>query len=119
MASPSPRLGTAGLISAGFEAVHRLDDAFGKPHKTVMSQRDVPGLTRGIVPLMQDAGVLAFSEGCNAQITPPEVPGPVFNWTDRRSSASALFMIHPRGYGLSLGDQGGDDEGDGGGGRPR
>lgn len=68
-----PELADAGLLRAGLAAVRRLDAKFGKPHKTVMSQRDVPGVTRGIVPLLKGAGVLAFSEGCNAQITSPEV----------------------------------------------
>jgi hypothetical protein len=48
--------------------VHALDARFGKANKTVISQRDVPGVTRGIVPLMHQRGVKAFSEGCNAQV---------------------------------------------------
>ena len=31
------------------------------------------GVTRGIVPVLAEAGVLAFSEGANSQIVPPEV----------------------------------------------
>ena len=48
--------------------MHALDARFGKANKTVISQRDVPGVTRGIVPLMHQRGVKAFSEGCNAQV---------------------------------------------------
>ena len=80
--------------------MHALDLRFGKPNKTVISQRDVPGVSRGIIPLMRSRGVLAFSEGCNAQITPPEVP-PIFNWTDTASGESIIMMVHPRGYGVA------------------
>jgi len=35
------------LLLDGISAVHALDKRFGKPKKTVISQRDVPGVTRG------------------------------------------------------------------------
>jgi|EP01047_Picozoa_sp_COSAG01_P005438 hypothetical protein len=84
----------------GIDSVHRLDQRFGKANKTVISQRDVPGVTRAIVPLMVERGVLAFSEGCNAQIQPPSTPSSIFNWSDPASGQSVLMMLHPRGYGL-------------------
>lgn len=37
---------------------------------------------------------------CNAQIQPPKVPGPIFNWTDLASGASALMLLHLRNYGI-------------------
>ena len=67
-----------------------------------MSQRDVPGVTRGIVPVMRKSGLIAFTEGCNAQIEGPEAPGPIFNWTDKDSGASVLMLLHPRGYGIAV-----------------
>ena len=89
----------------GIDAVRALDQKFGKANKTVISQRDVPGVTRGIVPLMAKKGVKAFSEGCNAQIQAPSTPGPIFNWTDTASETSVLMLLHPRGYGFSLEDE--------------
>ena len=95
-----PELADSTLLRAGIDSVRRLDKRFGKANKTVISQRDVPGVTRGIVPIMAEQGVLAFSEGCNAQIQPPQTPGPLFNWSDTASGTSVFMLLHPRGYGL-------------------
>ena len=32
---------------------HGLDAQFGLPPKTTLSQRDVPGMTRGVVPILR------------------------------------------------------------------
>ena len=62
---------------------------------------------------MASQGLKAFSEGCNAQIQPPQTPGPIFNWSDSTSNTSVLMLLHPRGYGLSdLDDDGSDDDDD-------
>lgn len=95
-----PELADAGLLLGGIDSVHALDLRFRKKNKTVISQRDVPGVSRAIIPLMRSRGVLAFSEGCNAQIVPPQTP-PIFNWTDTASGDSIIMMLHPRGYGVS------------------
>jgi hypothetical protein len=93
-----PESGDASLLLGGVDAVHRLDDKFGLPHKVVMSQRDVPGVTRGIVPLLRTRGVVAFSEGANGAFTSPQLPL-LFNWTDSASGDSILYLNHPKGYG--------------------
>eukprot|EP00663_Eupelagonemidae_sp_cell21sb_P003367 gene3367-6101_t len=49
---------------------------------------------------MRDRGVVAFSEGANGMVQPPEVP-PIFNWTDPASGASIVALVHPRGYGAA------------------
>eukprot|EP01048_Picozoa_sp_COSAG05_P001792 COSAG05_NODE_63_length_22889_cov_41.986617_6_plen_349_part_00 len=105
-----PELADAGLLLGGIDSVHALDARFGKAKKTVISQRDVPGVTRGIVPLMAQRGIKAFSEGCNAQIQPPDTP-PIFTWKDEASSSSVIMMLHQRGYGVEV--TGGDSEHDG------
>lgn len=56
---------TAGVFSAGVELGHHLDDAFGLPRKAVLSQRDVPGMTRGVVPLLNAANVTGVTVGVN------------------------------------------------------
>ncbi len=99
-----PELADRHLLLDGIAAVHALDSKFGKSKKTVISQRDVPGVTRGIVPLMASQGLTAFSEGCNAQIQPPQTPGNIFNWRDTASNSSVLMLLHPRGYGFETDD---------------
>ena len=89
-----PEAGDADLTRAAIDSVHTLDDKFGLPHKTVVSQRDVPGVTRGIVPLLAEKGVRAFSEGKNDAVASPAVPATIFNWTDTASGASVIYLNH-------------------------
>lgn len=96
-----PEAGDAALTRAAIDSVHRLDDKFGLPHKTVVSQRDVPGVTRGVVPLLAEKGVVAFSEGKNSAVANPAVPSPIFNWTDAKTGTSVIFMNHYQGYGAT------------------
>ena len=88
----------ADTLTAGVQLVHALDDRFGLPHKATMSQRDVPGTTRGVIPVLAAAGVGAFSIGVNGASTPPFTPR-VFLWHDAESGASMPMMVHPFGYG--------------------
>ena len=48
-----PELADDTLIDFGIQLAHDLNVKFNKTPTTVMSQRDVPGLTRAIVPLLQ------------------------------------------------------------------
>jgi len=86
------------LLRAGLASCHALDARFGLPPKATMSQRDVPGTTRGVVPLLASAGVRAFSIGANGASTPPFVPR-AFVWRDAASGATLPTMVHPYGYG--------------------
>ncbi|MEX0744289.1 MAG: DUF5054 domain-containing protein [Phycisphaeraceae bacterium] len=58
---------------------------------------DVPGHTRGMVPLLAEAGVQFLHVGVNPASTPPAVP-PVFRWRDE-ASGSELIMAYHRKYG--------------------
>ena len=60
----------AELLQYAVQLTHDLDDLFHLPHKRVMSQRDVPGLTRAAVPLLANAGVAALSVGVNSGSAP-------------------------------------------------
>ncbi len=53
---------------------HNLDDQFDKPHTAFMSQRDVPGMTRAVIPLLTALGVKAVSVGANSFSASAEVP---------------------------------------------
>jgi hypothetical protein len=63
-----------------------------------MTQRDVPGATRGIVPLLEANGVRAYAGGVNTASLPPDVPR-AFVWRDMPSGKEILAMVHPHGYG--------------------
>jgi hypothetical protein len=41
---------------------------FGKPRKIAMSQRDVPGMTRSVIPLLKQAGVQVGSVVSDCQL---------------------------------------------------
>lgn len=76
-------------ISAAIASTHALDDSLALPRKAVVSQRDVPGVPRGVLPVMAAAGVRAISVGANGDVLPPNVP-PAFIWRDgTAASASA------------------------------
>ena len=86
------------LFEFGISLTHSLDDQFGKPHTLTMSQRDVPGTTRGIIPLLNKMGVRAITVGVNRASMPPAVPQ-AFRWVDPASGSDLLAMWHPGGYG--------------------
>eukprot|EP00041_Stephanoeca_diplocostata_P034203 m.1150901 g.1150901 ORF g.1150901 m.1150901 type:complete len:780 (+) comp24479_c0_seq2:116-2455(+) len=86
------------LIEAGLALTWELDDRFKMPRKKLLSQRDVPGMTRALVPILSNAGVNAISIGANDGSTPPSVPN-VFEWVDTASNTSILGLFNWPGYG--------------------
>lgn len=81
----------AGLFRFGLSLSQELDRRFGR--RTIAAKMtDVPGHTRGIVPLMAEAGLQFLHIGINGASTPPQVP-PVFVWRDP-SGAEIVVMIH-------------------------
>jgi hypothetical protein len=97
-----------GLFEGSIELVRTLcrrynmsDDACG----SVMSGRDVPGLTRGILPLLKKHGVGGISVGTNGCVEPsfPWADGAIksmqpFVWRDE-ASATEIISIWEQGYG--------------------
>ena len=90
------------MVEAGFNVTHHLDDMFGRAHTVTMSQRDVPGMTSAIIPLMVKAGVKAVTVGVNSASMPPDVPA-VFQWQHNATSTRVIGMWHPGGYGGTKG----------------
>ena len=90
------------MVEAGFNLTHRLDDMFGRPRTVTMSQRDVPGMTSNIIPVMVKAGVKAVTVGVNSASMPPAVPS-VFQWQHNTTNTRVLAMWHPGGYGGTKG----------------
>lgn len=87
----------ASLFRFGLSLSAELDRRFGK-HTIAAKMTDVPGHTRGIVPLLAEAGVQFLHIGVNHASTPPDVP-PVFVWRDEASGADVMVMYHKGSYG--------------------
>ncbi len=89
-------LGDVGLVEAGLEISARLDHRFGR--RTIAAKMtDVPGHTRGLVPLLAAAGVEMLHIGVNPVATVPEVP-PVFRWRSP-DGAEVTVLYQAGGYG--------------------
>jgi hypothetical protein len=93
----------ASLARFALRLSHDLDDRYGVVRKLVWSQRDVPGTTARLLPLLNDAGVRAVSFGVNGASAPAAVPS-VFLWRHMDPDTGAvvgevLALYHPGGYG--------------------
>jgi hypothetical protein len=87
----------AELFRFGLSMSQALDRRFGK--KTIAAKMtDVPGHTRGIVPLLSEAGIKFLHIGVNGASTPPDVP-PVFVWYDEASGRDVIVMYQKGSYG--------------------
>jgi len=89
---------TAKLFKFGINMSHTLDDIYGLPHKSVLSQRDVPGMTRSVVPLLKEMNVTGITVGMNGGVCPPWVPSgnKLFRW--RVGGQDMVTAWHPGGY---------------------
>eukprot|EP01089_Gocevia_fonbrunei_P013483 TRINITY_DN3465_c0_g3_i3.p1 TRINITY_DN3465_c0_g3~~TRINITY_DN3465_c0_g3_i3.p1 ORF type:complete len:696 (-),score=157.49 TRINITY_DN3465_c0_g3_i3:338-2425(-) len=88
----------ATLFESALTMAQDLNKIFGFPNTLTMSQRDVPGTTRAIIPLLNKMGVKALTVGVNGGSAPPAVPS-AFVWKDLGSNTQILAMWHPGGYG--------------------
>ncbi len=81
------------LFTYGLRLSQDLDARFGK--KTIAAKMtDVPGHTRGIVPLLAAAGIHLLHIGVNPASTPPDVP-PVFVWRD--ATGVEVITVYSKG----------------------
>lgn len=86
------------MFRFGLSLSHSLDKRFGK--KTIAAKMtDVPGHTRGIVPLLAEAGVTFLHIGVNPASTVPNVP-PLFRWQDE--TGVELIVMYESGYGSAF-----------------
>jgi hypothetical protein len=88
----------AELFVAGVDLCQQLADRFSMPKPTVLSQRDVPGLTRAVIPLLVERGVRALSVGANTYSASASVPR-IYRWLEPASEATVIALQHPGGYG--------------------
>jgi hypothetical protein len=91
-------MGNPTLLEAGINLTHSIDASLGLPPKRVLSQRDVPGVSRAAIPVLKRAGVRAISVGVNTASMYPRVPK-IFRWQDEQSGEEVFAMWHSRGYG--------------------
>eukprot|EP00912_Choanoflagellata_sp_UC4_P002007 UC4_evm4s1289 len=113
--SSQPELMDNATILAGIELSRSLARKLGKDPPSIMSQRDVPGLSRGIVPILAQNGIVGISVGANDASPAPLVPSTYdcayagkhqiripFLWKDEITNTSIILDIHPGGYGGEL-----------------
>jgi len=86
----------ADLVRAGLGISAELDARFGRA-TTAAKMTDVPGHTRGLVPLLVEAGVTFLHLGVNPAWPVPEVP-PVFRW-QAPDGSEVVVAYQAGGYG--------------------
>jgi Domain of unknown function (DUF5054) len=92
-------LADASLFAHGIALARALDRRFGR--ETIAAKMtDVPGHTRGIVPVLAAAGIEFLHIGVNPAATSPDVP-PVFVWRDV-DGAEIIVMYHKGSYGDAM-----------------
>lgn len=84
------------LVRSGLGISAELDGRFGRT-TTAAKMTDVPGHTRGLVPLLAEAGVTFLHLGVNPAWPVPDVP-PVFRWRSP-DGASVVVAYQAGGYG--------------------
>ncbi|HEX4299121.1 MAG TPA: DUF5054 domain-containing protein, partial [Devosia sp.] len=83
------------LFRAGLSYSRDLDRRFGRT-TTAAKMTDVPGHTRGIVPLLAEAGVRFLHLGVNEASPVPDVPA-VFRW--RADTGEEVVVMYQDSYG--------------------
>jgi hypothetical protein len=87
-----------GMVEAGIDVTRQVEKHLDQPARRTLSIRDVPGVTRGVVPLLSSLGVPYLSVGANNNPYKANVP-PAFVWRDLPSGKEALCLWHNLGYG--------------------
>jgi hypothetical protein len=93
------------LFRAGLSYSLELDRRFGLA-TTAAKMTDVPGHTRGIVPLLAEAGVRFLHLGVNTASPVPDVPD-VFRW--RAPGGEEIVVMYQNSYGATHFPAGFDD----------
>lgn len=93
------------LFRAGLSYAQDLDRRFGRK-TTAAKMTDVPGHTRGIVPLLAEAGVRFLHLGVNTASPVPDVPD-VFRW--RAPGGDEIVVVYQNSYGATHFPTGFDD----------
>ena len=101
--SGEPETFDEGTLTAALEFSRNVSLANGVTPSKAYSQRDVPGITRGVVPVFAKNGIEIVSIGSNGANEAPDLPGghdghaPVFRW--HVGGAEVFVLWHRAGYG--------------------
>ena len=76
-----PETMTPELFVAAVNMSRSIASSVSVPPPATLSQRDVPGLSRAAIPLLQSTGITGISVGVNGASLPPAVPRS-FVWRD-------------------------------------
>lgn len=82
----------APLFETGIGISKALDARFGR-NTIAAKMTDVPGHTRGMIPLLHNAGIEFLHIGVNPASMPPDLP-PIFIWRDELSGTEIILMMH-------------------------
>ena len=86
------------LFDLGIQISKNLDQRFGK--KTISAKMtDVPGHTRGIVPILFKNDIEFLHIGVNSASTPPNVP-PLFVW--KSPDGAEIVVMYQKSYGSQM-----------------
>jgi len=86
------------LFELGIQLSVNLDKRFGKK-TTGAKMTDVPGHSRGIVPIMAKHNISFLHIGINPASTPPNVP-PLFRW--QAPDGSEINIMYQKDYGSTM-----------------
>ncbi len=94
----------ASMLEFGIKMSYDIMNKTGSPpewHSTVISQRDVPGMPRNMIPTLVRNGIRAVSVGANPG-NPRLLPNAtrnanLFKWRDPNSNQEILMLYHYRG----------------------
>ena len=88
----------AEMVAVQFQLARDMADECGIARPKTVSLRDVPGTTRGLVPLLIQNNITAISIGVNGGSPAPDMPNPGV-WFDPASQTSVLYMQTGQGVG--------------------
>lgn len=88
------------MIEFGLQLSRDCSHRFGAPVSNTLSQRDVPGVTKSVIPILKRNNVSAISIGVNGGSAPPGGGYNMFRWKyDEELEDSILTLVHPGSYG--------------------
>ena len=102
-----PELLSADLFDFAISVAQNISRDIGIPSPLVLSQRDVPGLSRGVVHRLASHGVIGINVGINDASAPVGVPtvesclrdgmATPFVWRDNATGSEVIAAFHPGG----------------------
>jgi len=89
------------LFQSALRVSERLSEMFNITKPRTMSQKDVPGLTRSVIPILKNNNIHSIHIGVNGASAPPGLNDGVSIWRDENSGQDIFLLLHKGGYGGS------------------